>query len=48
MTSATESRETRATGNGEIQRCPYDPKMNDTSWKPTIWYRHEPGKKEKR
>lgn len=37
----TDNREIRISGNGQIQRCPYDPKMNDVSWRPTIWYRRE-------
>lgn len=41
----TDNREIRISGNGQIQRCPYNPKMNDTSWKPTIWYRYERGEK---
>lgn len=44
MTS--DRQEIRISGNGQIQRYPYDPKMNDTSWKPTIWYACE--RKEKR
>ena len=48
MASATVNREIRISGNSQIQRCLYDPKMNDTSWRPTIWYRYERREKVKR
>lgn len=35
MTS--DRQEIRISGNGLIQRHQYDPKMNDTRWRPTIW-----------
>lgn len=43
MTS--DRQEIRISGNGLIQRHQYDPKMNDTRWRPTIWYACERNEK---